>query len=236
MTHHRLNLIAGLSALTLGLVVPLSAQEIPERPTPPPQPSNGTAAAPGQPQSQPALPDENDGTGAEPKAIGPDIPVSLPPAPVSQPVTAPTKTANVATPEPGSTDRSRETKPAGDASTYGAAGSQGTASRPNAPAGAVADNSHAAVPHENLTPTGRTSADPYPVAAAGAGNAAVAVRLALDQDESLRGVGVRVIPDQGRVALRGAVTSEQTKRRIEAVARKAADGAAITNEITVENR
>ncbi len=89
-----------------------------------------------------------------------------------------------------------------------------------------------------LTPTGRTSAGQNPYAGADSSliTASTAIRTALDGDDMLRSAGVRVIPGNGKVVLRGTVSSDETKQKIEAAAKKAASDAQIENEIKVEQK
>jgi osmotically-inducible protein OsmY len=82
---------------------------------------------------------------------------------------------------------------------------------------------------EQLTPTGRTSADQSPASAA----TAMAIRQALDSDETLAQENVQVTT---KIVLQGTVESEEAKKRAEEVAKQAASNAQIDNQITVEKK
>lgn len=82
---------------------------------------------------------------------------------------------------------------------------------------------------ENLTPTGKTSADQNPASAA----TAMAIRQALDGDESVAREDVQVTT---KIVLRGTVKSEEAKQKVEELARSAAHSAEIENQITVEKK
>jgi sporulation protein YlmC with PRC-barrel domain len=80
---------------------------------------------------------------------------------------------------------------------------------------------------EQLTPTGRTSAEQSPAS----GVTAMAIRHALDKDETLARENIQV---STKVVLRGSVRSEEAKRRVEELARQAVNQAEIDNQITVQ--
>jgi sporulation protein YlmC with PRC-barrel domain len=85
---------------------------------------------------------------------------------------------------------------------------------------------------QSATPTGYTGS-PFTSANPPATAAAVAVRQALDQDQSLAKANVQVIPEN-RIALRGTVESEQLRSNIERTAKEAAPGVQVDNHITVQ--
>ncbi|MDO8544340.1 MAG: BON domain-containing protein [Opitutaceae bacterium] len=62
-------------------------------------------------------------------------------------------------------------------------------------------------------------------------SAAIAVRQAIDRDQSIQG-SVQVIPES-RIVLQGSVPSEQKKNEIEQAARQAAPGVRIDSNLTV---
>ena len=80
---------------------------------------------------------------------------------------------------------------------------------------------------EQLTPTGRTSADQN----SGSSVAALAIRQALDGDPEMAKQKVEV---RTKILLRGTVASEEAKKRVEELARQAAKNAEVENHITVE--
>lgn len=64
------------------------------------------------------------------------------------------------------------------------------------------------------------------------------IRRALTADDSLsvNAQNIKVITVNGKVTLRGPVKSEDERKRIEAAARRAAGGAAVVNELQVNQR
>jgi osmotically-inducible protein OsmY len=82
---------------------------------------------------------------------------------------------------------------------------------------------------EQLTPTGRSSADQSPASAA----TAMAIRQAFDGDSKLAQENVQVTT---KIVLRGTVQSEEAKKRAEELAKEAASNAEIDNQITVQQK
>ena len=80
---------------------------------------------------------------------------------------------------------------------------------------------------ENLTPTGKTSAEQNPATAA----TAMAIRQALDGDDKVAREDVQV---STKIVLQGTVSSDEAKARIEELARTAAGSAEIENKVTVK--
>jgi sporulation protein YlmC with PRC-barrel domain len=74
-----------------------------------------------------------------------------------------------------------------------------------------------------------------PFAATGTpdGTVAMTVRQALDQDPSVAGANVHVVPET-RIRLHGTVTDEQTRSNIERIAKEAAPGVQVDNHIAVQ--
>ena len=64
------------------------------------------------------------------------------------------------------------------------------------------------------------------------------IRRALTDDDSLsvNAQNIKIITVNGKVTLRGPVQSEEERKRIEAVARRAAGNATVTNELQVNKR
>ena len=89
---------------------------------------------------------------------------------------------------------------------------------------------------EQLSPTGRTSAEQTPQADAGLKASARIVRQALDQDIALAAANVQVMPENGKLVLRGSVRDQQTKSNVDRAAKQAASDAQIDNQITIENQ
>ena len=86
-----------------------------------------------------------------------------------------------------------------------------------------------------LSPTGKTAAEqtPYGNNDAALVDAAKAVRTALDDDPSVARADVRVMPEQGKLFLRGSVKSAEIKRSVEMLAKKSAGDREIQSEIIV---
>lgn len=82
---------------------------------------------------------------------------------------------------------------------------------------------------QQLTPTGRTSFDQSPASS----STAMAIRQAIDSDSTLAQEDVQVTT---KVVLRGSVESEEAKKRVEEMAKKAAGSAEIDNQITVKQK
>jgi hypothetical protein len=82
---------------------------------------------------------------------------------------------------------------------------------------------------EQLTPTGRTSAEQGPASAV----SAMAIRHALDNDPTLAREDVRV---KTKIVLEGTVQSEEAKKRVEDLVKQNASSAEIDNQITVEKK
>lgn len=89
--------------------------------------------------------------------------------------------------------------------------------------GAFSTTLSAADFQQQLTPTGRQSADA----------AAAAVQQALAQNPSLSAAGVQVVPES-RIVLRGSVENNEKKAEIEQAARQAAPGLRVDSELTVK--
>ena len=89
---------------------------------------------------------------------------------------------------------------------------------------------------ENLTPTGRTSAEQNLNADPELVTAAQAIRKALDDDPSFARLDVRVTPESGKLHLRGTVQSDDLKRSIEEKAKEAAGSQEIKSELKVGNK
>ena len=133
--------------------------------------------------------------------------------------------------------RQREGVGAGSAavasSTSGAAAQETTARADSGERSATGDaaNANATVasnPYgttdEQLTPTGRTSAEQGPVSA-------MAIRQALDGDATLARENVQV---STKIILQGTVQSEEAKQRAEELARQAAGSTEVDNQISVQ--
>lgn len=85
---------------------------------------------------------------------------------------------------------------------------------------------------QSSTPTGYTGS-PFTSANSPATVVAMAVRQALDKDQTLAKANVQVKPEN-RIALRGTVASEQLRSTIERTAKEAAPGVQVDNHITVQ--
>jgi sporulation protein YlmC with PRC-barrel domain len=88
-----------------------------------------------------------------------------------------------------------------------------------------------------LTPTGQTSADQMPANADPAlVSAALAIRKALDANPALARLDVSVMPQNGKLMLRGSVATNQLKTSVEQTAEQAASGKEIDSQLTVETK
>jgi hypothetical protein len=96
--------------------------------------------------------------------------------------------------------------------------------------GAATDNTRA----QAGAPTGRESASAG--ADASTTQAARAVRQALDKDANLSHENVQVVPQQGKILLRGSARDSRTRGQIEEAAEEAAHGMTIDNQITTSHQ
>jgi DNA segregation ATPase FtsK/SpoIIIE, S-DNA-T family len=115
------------------------------------------------------------------------------------------------------------------------------------PAGATSASTGSAAPtvaqppqkeEPELTPTGRTSADPKQSRAATESlSAAKAIRETFAREAAtIAQIDVAVNPENGSIVLRGSVPDEQLKKSIEEKAKQAAKGARIDSQIAVEKK
>jgi sporulation protein YlmC with PRC-barrel domain len=97
---------------------------------------------------------------------------------------------------------------------------------------------HATRSDEQLTPTGRTSAEqnPYSNVAPALESAARSARQALDQHDALARADIRVTPENGRLILRGRVPSEKIRDQAVDAVKQAASGIKLDNQLTIEPR
>jgi len=92
------------------------------------------------------------------------------------------------------------------------------------------------IDNEQLSPTGRSKEEPAPELDVGLAASARTVRKALDQDAALSSANVQVLPESGKLVLRGSVRDQDTKMSIERAARDAAADVTIENQITITSR
>lgn len=108
----------------------------------------------------------------------------------------------------------------------------GGASQPSVNPNSPSSSASTAISDVSLSPTGKTSGDQNPSSNGALITAAQAVRKALDDDSTLARADVVVTPEEGKLVLRGKVTSEQ-KSAIESKAADAAAGQEIDSKLTV---
>lgn len=89
---------------------------------------------------------------------------------------------------------------------------------------------------EGITPTGQTSADQTGSTDPKLVTAVHAIRQALDNDPMTAHADVRVRPENGKIALKGKVSSDSLKSSIESKARGAANGIDIDSQLKVSDQ
>ena len=141
-----------------------------------------------------------------------------------------------ATDRPGRADVGRDVPPV-------AANAEWSRDRQDADRGAAPASSRAAPPvdygvardPEKLTPTGHSSGLSAREHAELARDAR-GIRSALDNHATLAGSDVRVLPEDGKIILKGSVANNEAKQRIEQLARSSGTKAEIENQITVREQ
>lgn len=113
---------------------------------------------------------------------------------------------------------------------------QAPSSRQNLASAARQSPVRSPIDNEQLSPTGRSNKEQAPELDVGLAESARTVRKALDQDAALSSANVQVLPESGKLVLRGSVRDQDTKMSIERAARDAAVEATIENQITINSR